>query len=224
MSRDDDRTRGRSRRTTHAALWGSRAPSEVQRAERRRRPPPRDGDGTRAPHRLPTVPATPYAGRLSLLGLQLRERRHVGHGPSRGRRILSPLRRAREPAGPRRGGAAACQRRRGSCARDARWIPVARSGGGACRRASTSASRPAVGSTGSLDRSELFGALGFSRPGAIEVDDAELVGGVLVDCAEPRASAFDLRLLMAPRLDRAAAMRAGLEPDLVEVPARPDRS
>jgi phosphatidylserine/phosphatidylglycerophosphate/cardiolipin synthase-like enzyme len=50
------------------------------------------------------------------------------------------------------------------------------------------------------------------------VDDAELVGGVLVDCGDPRASAVDLAgLLMAPRLDRAAAIRAGLEPDLVQV-------
>lgn len=50
------------------------------------------------------------------------------------------------------------------------------------------------------------------------MDHAELVGGVLVDCADPRASASDLsRILMAPRLDHAAAMRAGLEPELVEV-------
>jgi phosphatidylserine/phosphatidylglycerophosphate/cardiolipin synthase-like enzyme len=50
------------------------------------------------------------------------------------------------------------------------------------------------------------------------VDDAELVGGVLVDCEDPRAAAVLLtELLLAPRLDRAAAARASLEPDLVDV-------
>jgi len=50
------------------------------------------------------------------------------------------------------------------------------------------------------------------------VDDAELVGGVLVDCGDPRRSAAQLAdLLLAPQLDRSAAARAGLEPDLVEV-------
>jgi phosphatidylserine/phosphatidylglycerophosphate/cardiolipin synthase-like enzyme len=61
------------------------------------------------------------------------------------------------------------------------------------------------------------------------VDDAELVGGVLVRCNDPRRSAMELsRLITAPRLDRSAAARAGLEPDLVDVlrvrlAADPDR-
>ncbi|PZF83940.1 phospholipase D-like domain-containing protein [Jiangella anatolica] len=50
------------------------------------------------------------------------------------------------------------------------------------------------------------------------MDDAELVGGVLVGCDDPRAAAVELaRLLMAERPDRSAAIRAGLEPDLVHV-------
>jgi len=50
------------------------------------------------------------------------------------------------------------------------------------------------------------------------VDDAELVGGVLVDAAHPRETARQLAdLLLAPRVDRIAASRAGLHPDLVEV-------
>jgi phosphatidylserine/phosphatidylglycerophosphate/cardiolipin synthase-like enzyme len=50
------------------------------------------------------------------------------------------------------------------------------------------------------------------------VDDAELVGGVLVDCDDPRRSAAQLAdLILAPRVDRSAAARAGLEPDLVDV-------
>ncbi len=50
------------------------------------------------------------------------------------------------------------------------------------------------------------------------MDRAELYGGVLVDCADPRTSALQLaEFLRAPRLDRSAAVRAGLEPDLVEV-------
>jgi phosphatidylserine/phosphatidylglycerophosphate/cardiolipin synthase-like enzyme len=50
------------------------------------------------------------------------------------------------------------------------------------------------------------------------VDDAELIGGVLVDCPDPRASAVQLAtLLSAPIPDRPAAMRAGLDPDLVDV-------
>ena len=63
----------------------------------------------------------------------------------------------------------------------------------------------------------------------MRVDDAELIGGVLVGCEDPRSSAADLtHLLTAPRPDRAAAARAGLEPDLVEVlrarlPGDPDR-
>jgi phosphatidylserine/phosphatidylglycerophosphate/cardiolipin synthase-like enzyme len=50
------------------------------------------------------------------------------------------------------------------------------------------------------------------------VDDAELIGGVLLDCADPRASAAQLAaLLAAPTSDRAGAVRAGLDPDLVDV-------
>lgn len=50
------------------------------------------------------------------------------------------------------------------------------------------------------------------------MDDAELVGGVLVSCDDPRSAAIQLaKLLLAPRLDRAAAVRASLEPDLVDV-------
>jgi phosphatidylserine/phosphatidylglycerophosphate/cardiolipin synthase-like enzyme len=50
------------------------------------------------------------------------------------------------------------------------------------------------------------------------VDDAELVGGALVDADDPRASARTLaELIVAPRLDRAAATRARLHPDLVEI-------
>jgi len=50
------------------------------------------------------------------------------------------------------------------------------------------------------------------------VDDAELIGGVLVDCADPRASAVQLAtLLSAPVSDRPAAARSGLDPDLVDV-------
>lgn len=49
------------------------------------------------------------------------------------------------------------------------------------------------------------------------MDDSELIGGVLVDSADPRVAARELaKLLLSPQLDRAAAMRAGLEPDLVE--------
>ena len=50
------------------------------------------------------------------------------------------------------------------------------------------------------------------------MDDAELVGGVLVSCDNPRASATRLtELLLALRYDRGAAARAGLDPDLVDV-------
>jgi phosphatidylserine/phosphatidylglycerophosphate/cardiolipin synthase-like enzyme len=50
------------------------------------------------------------------------------------------------------------------------------------------------------------------------VDDAELIGGVLVDCSDPRASSVQLAaLLSAPTSDRPAAVRAGLDPDLVDV-------
>lgn len=50
------------------------------------------------------------------------------------------------------------------------------------------------------------------------MDDAELVGGALVDTADPRAAAQTLaQLVVAPRLDRSAARNAGLHPDLVEV-------
>lgn len=50
------------------------------------------------------------------------------------------------------------------------------------------------------------------------MDDAELIGGVLVDCADPRASAAQLAApLSAPRADRLAAVRAGLDPDRVDV-------
>jgi phosphatidylserine/phosphatidylglycerophosphate/cardiolipin synthase-like enzyme len=50
------------------------------------------------------------------------------------------------------------------------------------------------------------------------MDDAELIGGVLVDSADPRASAAQLaELLLAPRFDHSSAVRAGLEPELIEV-------
>ena len=50
------------------------------------------------------------------------------------------------------------------------------------------------------------------------MDNAELIAGVLVDCADPRASAVQLAaLLFAPTSDRPAAVRAGLDPDLVDV-------
>lgn len=50
------------------------------------------------------------------------------------------------------------------------------------------------------------------------MDDSELVGGVLLGAADPRAAARELaQLLAAPRADRAAAIRAGLHPDLVDV-------
>jgi phosphatidylserine/phosphatidylglycerophosphate/cardiolipin synthase-like enzyme len=49
------------------------------------------------------------------------------------------------------------------------------------------------------------------------VDDAELVGGVLLAAANPHVAASDLaRLLLAPP-DRLAASRAQLDPDLVDV-------
>ena len=50
------------------------------------------------------------------------------------------------------------------------------------------------------------------------MDEAELVGGVLVDAADPREAARRLAdLLFASQLDRTAAARAGLHPDLVDV-------
>lgn len=50
------------------------------------------------------------------------------------------------------------------------------------------------------------------------MDDAELIGGVLVECVDPRASAVELAaLLAASSPDRRAAVRAGLDPDLVDV-------
>ncbi len=50
------------------------------------------------------------------------------------------------------------------------------------------------------------------------MDDAELVAGVLDGASDPRAAAALLSvLLVAPRTDSAAAARAGLHPDLVDV-------
>ena len=50
------------------------------------------------------------------------------------------------------------------------------------------------------------------------MDDAELVGGVLEDAPDPRDAACQLTdLLLAPLPDPAAAARAGLHPELVEV-------
>jgi phosphatidylserine/phosphatidylglycerophosphate/cardiolipin synthase-like enzyme len=50
------------------------------------------------------------------------------------------------------------------------------------------------------------------------VDDAELVGGVLVDAPNPHVAAHDLAaLLRAPAPDRGASARAGFDPDLVDV-------
>jgi phosphatidylserine/phosphatidylglycerophosphate/cardiolipin synthase-like enzyme len=49
------------------------------------------------------------------------------------------------------------------------------------------------------------------------VDDAELVGGVLLDTADPRDAARQLaELLLAPVTDRLTASRAGLHPDLID--------
>ena len=50
------------------------------------------------------------------------------------------------------------------------------------------------------------------------MDDAELVGGVLDDAADPRHAAHQLTdLLLAPLPDPAAAARVGLHPELVDV-------
>ena len=50
------------------------------------------------------------------------------------------------------------------------------------------------------------------------MDEAELVGGVLIDAADPKEDAQSLaRLLASPQLDRAAASAAGFDPDLVRV-------
>jgi hypothetical protein len=50
------------------------------------------------------------------------------------------------------------------------------------------------------------------------MDDAELVGGVLVDAADPFDAAESLaRLLSSPQPDRAAEKAAGFDPDLVGV-------
>lgn len=50
------------------------------------------------------------------------------------------------------------------------------------------------------------------------MDDAELIGGALLDFADPRLAALQLaETLLAPSFSRSAAVRAGFEPDLVEV-------
>lgn len=49
------------------------------------------------------------------------------------------------------------------------------------------------------------------------MDDAELVGGVLVGAADPIAAAEDLRALLTGPGSPDGAMRAGLDPDLVDV-------
>jgi phosphatidylserine/phosphatidylglycerophosphate/cardiolipin synthase-like enzyme len=50
------------------------------------------------------------------------------------------------------------------------------------------------------------------------MDDAELVGGALVDADDPRAAARQLaRLIGERKTDRAAALGAGIHPDLVDV-------
>lgn len=50
------------------------------------------------------------------------------------------------------------------------------------------------------------------------MDDAELVGGVLAGAVDPREAARQLAdILLTPHSDRAAALRAGLHHDLVEV-------
>lgn len=50
------------------------------------------------------------------------------------------------------------------------------------------------------------------------MDDAELLGGVLHDATDPYAAARELStLLLAIQPDRAAARRAGFDPDLVDV-------
>ena len=60
------------------------------------------------------------------------------------------------------------------------------------------------------------------------MDDAGLVGGVLLDTPDPVAAAKRLRVLLTGAPDRHAAVRAGLDPDLVDVLRRhlggdPDR-
>lgn len=50
------------------------------------------------------------------------------------------------------------------------------------------------------------------------MDDAELVGGVLIDAPDPHLAAVDLAgFLSAPTPDRAASARAGFDPELVGV-------
>ncbi len=50
------------------------------------------------------------------------------------------------------------------------------------------------------------------------MDNAELVGGVLIDAPDPRVAALELAaLLRSPTADRAASARAGFDPDLVDV-------
>jgi hypothetical protein len=95
--------------------------------------------------------------------------------------------------------------------------PGCRSGSGAAWPASTWVSRPAGGSIVSSTASSCsVSTASCSR--LADVDDAELVGGVLVGADDPRASADELaRLLLAPLPDRAAATRAGLHPELVGV-------
>jgi phosphatidylserine/phosphatidylglycerophosphate/cardiolipin synthase-like enzyme len=57
-----------------------------------------------------------------------------------------------------------------------------------------------------------------SYEGRTILDDAELVGGVLVDAADPRSAARKLaQLLVGPRTDRSVVSGSGLDPDLIDV-------
>lgn len=49
------------------------------------------------------------------------------------------------------------------------------------------------------------------------MDDAELVGGLLVDAVDPTGAARSLARLLASQPDRGAAKAAGFDPDLVDV-------
>ena len=95
--------------------------------------------------------------------------------------------------------------------------PGCRSGGGACMACLHLGEPSCRWFNRFLDRSSCSARAGSSwRFNAM--DDAELVGGVLLEAADPRADASQLaRLVLESRPDRAAASRAGFHPDLVDV-------